>query len=80
MEQRTAGRQRSLTELSLLSPTQACPVSVTPYDVDDDDVVRGLDPRTHRSLQEQFSKEQKKMGCRVKCLAGDMRSNDGCGT
>jgi hypothetical protein len=64
MEQRTAGRQRSLTGLLLLSLTrrlsvsltQAFPVSVTPYDLDDD-VVRGLDPRTHRSLQEEFSKE-----------------------
>jgi hypothetical protein len=56
MEQRAAGRERSLTEFLLLSPAQAFPVSVTPYDLDDD-VVRGLDPRTHRSSQEEFSKE-----------------------
>jgi hypothetical protein len=65
MEQRAAGRQRSLTELLLLSPTQAFPVSVTPYDVDDD-VVRGLDPRTHRSLQEEFSKEGGLPGAQTK--------------
>jgi hypothetical protein len=76
MEQRTAGRQRSLTEFSLLSPTKACQVSVTPYDVDDDDGYTGL---TRVPIDRCKNNFQKKMGCRVKCLAGDVRSNDGCG-
>src|SRR5713226_9722808 len=65
MEQRAAVRQRSLTELLLLSLTRHLPVSLTqalpvsmarglaaslpPCDLDDD-VVRGLDPRIHRSF------------------------------